>query len=141
MLLVLVMALEAAAFAVLAVVHAGVPLLGIADPPAFATTVAEALVAAMFAFALAAIFARRRWARAAAFLAHAIAVAAIMMGMANLALAQAERAVANDYFYRVLLLVALLMLVFLLTPVATAALARVGEPQPARSTAAASGRP
>lgn len=133
-LIALLIALEAAAFGALSAIHAGVPMFGIADPPTRTVAAVEAAGIVLFVLCLGAVLAKLRWARAAAFIAHGFAVAAVMMGMANLALAQTPRSVANDYLYRVVLLVSLLMLVFLLTPAARAALER-GEPRrpPART--------
>jgi hypothetical protein len=117
--------LEAIAYGLAALVHAGIPIpIGIREPAAGSAAVTEALIALAMLITLATILGRRSWARGAAFISHGIAVLGIMMAMANLALGRGDRSIVNDFFYRLMLLVAMLILVFLLTPAAANALGR-----------------
>jgi hypothetical protein len=119
---------EASAYGLAALVHAGIPIpIGIREPAVGSAAVIEGLITLALVVTCGAILGRRSWARGAAFISHGIAVLGIMMAMANLALGQGDRSIANDFFYRLMLLVAMLVLVFLLTRAAAKALGRSQE--------------
>jgi hypothetical protein len=116
----------AATFLLAAALHSGARLaLGpvvIAEPRIVDATVVESICALGLAVSACAVLTRRPWAWPAALIAHAVAAAGVLLGMAALAAGLGPQSTLNYFYHRVMLVLLVAGLVLLLLPVAKAAL-------------------
>jgi hypothetical protein len=119
---------EAVVFFLGALLHLGVQIpvgFGVVmEPRILPAAIVEGLIGLFCTVSAYAVLAHRSWAWMAAIVAHAGAVAGILLGMIALAIGAGPRTELNDIYHRVMLLVAVTALILLLTPSAKAALGR-----------------
>jgi hypothetical protein len=127
---------ETVAFLLAALLHLGVRIpLGAAVLPTdriLPAAIVEGLAALVFAVGAYAVFTRTAWAWPAAIVAHAFALAGVLLGMWAIAAGFGPHSVLNDTYHRVMLVVLLAGLALLSTPSAKAALGRGNRPAPRR---------
>src|SRR5258706_16291823 len=93
----LVMCLEALTFLIGSILHLGVPILGLHEPSILPATMVEALCGA--ALLIGAVLAERR----TALVAHAIAIAGVLLGIAALAAGRGPTTTLNFVYHRTIL--------------------------------------
>lgn len=103
--------LDGMTFLLFAVSHAGitVPLgvMTLAEPRIVPAMIVEGLCGLGFVLSAMALFTNREWAVPATLVAHVLALAGVLLGMAALAAGRGPRTVTNDVYHRVMLVVLL----------------------------------
>jgi hypothetical protein len=97
------MASEAMTFLVGAVLHLGIPVFGLTEPPIAPAALVEALCGAGLATA-AWWYSRVPWGTSVALSAHALAVAGVLLGMAALAAGRGPSTPLNALYHRTILI-------------------------------------
>ena len=127
---------ETVAFVLAALLHLGaqVPMgfAVLATDRILPAAIVEGLAGLVFAVGAYAVFTRTTWAWPVAFVAHAFALAGVLLGMWAIAAGFGPHSVLNDTYHRVMLAVLLAGLALLLTPSAKAALGRSNRGVPRR---------
>ena len=127
---------ETVAFVLAALLHLGarIPLGAavLATDRILPAAIVEGLAGLVFAVGAYAVFTRTTWAWPVAFVAHAFALAGVLLGMWAVAAGFGPHSVLNDTYHRIMLVVLLAGLALLLTPSAKAALGRGNRAAPRR---------
>ena len=127
---------ETVAFLLAALLHLGaripVGFAVLATDPILPAAIVEGLAGLVFAVSAYAVFSRTTWAWPVAIIAHAFALAGVLLGMWAVAAGFGPHSVLNDTYHRLMLVVLLAGLALLLTPSAKAALGRGNRAAPRR---------
>jgi hypothetical protein len=109
-------------FLVAGLLHLGVRVVGIAEPPIADAARVEFIAGLALAIAAAGVFARARWAWYAALAAQALAAAGVGLGMAALAVGLGPTTLLNFVYHRVMLALLIAGLVVVILPAGRRAL-------------------
>ena len=110
-----VLLVDAITFFVFALLHAGVHLSGLVEPPILAATIVESLCVVLTAGAGVAVLTRRVWAWRAAVWSQSVAAAGVFVGILS-QLSGTGGTQLNFVYHRVIIIVLIVGLVFVLVP-------------------------
>jgi hypothetical protein len=110
-----VLLVDAITFLVFALLHAGVHLAGLAEPPILAATIVESLCVVLTAGAGVAVLTRRGWAWRAAVWSQSVAAAGVFVGILS-QLSGMGGTHLNFLYHRVIITVLIAGLTFVLVP-------------------------
>jgi hypothetical membrane protein len=122
--IVVFISLEAVTFLFAALLHTGIPILGLPEAVIIPATIAEGLIGCVLMYSAYAIWSSKTWAWKMAVVAHIFGIAGVLLGMTILAFGRGPQTELNYIYHRVILLVLISVFLFLLVPTVKTIIAR-----------------